>query len=81
MYTASAYSIAAVFRCAFGAAFPVFTTAMFEKVRPKIIPVDECSSISIVGRKLGMHTVGRGGPRPLPHPDRVLQIWGANTSW
>lgn len=33
MYTASAFAVNTVFRCAFGAAFPLFTTAMFDEVR------------------------------------------------
>lgn len=43
-------------------------------------PLDDYSSVSVDGRKLGVYIVGFGVSHPLPYPDRIPQIWSTDTS-
>ena len=80
MYTASAFAVNTIFRCAFGAVCPLFTTAMFEGVRLNDSLLDDYSSVSVDGRKLGVYIIGLGVSYPLPYPDCIPQIWSTDTS-
>ena len=42
-------------------------------------PLGDYSPVFVDGRELGVHIVGSDIPHPLPYPDRVRQIWSADT--